>query len=266
MLLTALLFGFAIQASATECPHVPAIPEATSEMEARQAAWTQVAQPYSVVQHAGGYDYAPFGIGHLQVENASDYFYDWQRAIVLPVWSAPNGRFYGWIRGGYVYPANGADAYPLTGAGMVETDYEHQTFIVWETGNNGWLKIRLNAEEHGDGWINSCYLGMGAAKLVYQSWTDFIREHGDWLHFRADVPHALRSGPTRDSPRITWISGDHEITLLEIKGDWMRVRVRQPAWTCIGPGKPFKGREDEGWIKWRDKKIGPWVWIFSRGC
>lgn len=235
-------------------------------MQARQEAWTEVAQPYSVVQHAGGYDHAPFGIGHLRVENQSDYFYDWQRAIVLPVWSAPNGRFYGWIRGGYVYPTSGAEAYPLTGAGMLETGYEHQTLIVWESGDNGWLKIRLNTEEHGVGWTNSCYLAMGKAKLVYQSWTDFIREHGDWLHFRAQVPHALRAAPGTDSRRITWIGTDHELSLLEIQGDWMRVRVRQPAWTCVGPDQPFKGREDEGWIKWRDEKSGPWVWIYSRGC
>ncbi len=214
----------------------------------------------------GGYDYAPLGVGHLRVENESEYFYDWQHAIVLPLWSAPDGDLYGWIRGGFVYPSTGESPYALTGTGMIETGYEHRTFVVWEARGNGWLRVKLKPGQDSEVWVNGCYLGYGPAKLVYQSWPDFIREHGDWLHVRADVPHALRSAPTVDGRRITWIGADHELTLLELKGDWMRVRVRQPAWICVGPDQGFEGRVDEGWIKWRDEKSGPWIWIFSRGC
>lgn len=256
----------AATALAEECPQLPSLPELSAADKARHESWQSVAQPYSIVHTSGGYDHAPFGVGHLRVENESDYFYDWQRAVVMPLWTAPDGGYYGWIRGGQVYSSETGESFPLTGIGMVETGYEHQTFIVWEVREEGWLKVSLKPGENGDAWINKCHLGLGPAKLVYQSWTDFIREHGDWLHFRADVPHALRAAPAKDSRRLTWIGTDHELALLEIQGDWMRVRVRQPAWTCVGPDQPFKGREDEGWVKWRDQKSGPWVWIFSRGC
>ena len=49
-------------------------------------------------------------------------------------------------------------------------------------------------------------------------------------------------------------------------GVWMRVRVRQPAWNCVGPDRTFTGREDAGWVRWRDAVTGPWTWIHSRGC
>lgn len=256
----------AFNAVAEECPELSSLPELSAAEKARHDSWQSVAPPYSIVHASGGYDHAPFGVGHLRVENASDYFYDWQRAVVLPLWTEPGEERYGWLRGGQVYPSGGGEHYPLTGMGMVETGYEHQTLIVWEIRDGGWLRVRLKPGEGGDAWINQCHLGLGPAKLNYQSWTDFIREHGDWLHFRAQVPHALRAGPGTDSRRVTWIGTDHELTLLEIKGDWMRVRVRQPAWKCAGPDQPFKGREDEGWVKWRDEKSGPWVWIYSRGC
>lgn len=264
ILIVSSVFETAFAAS-EPCPGLPAVSGFTIGDEARRASWQNVAAPYSVVQWFGGYDYAPLGIGHLRVEQASDHYYDWPRSIVLPFWLSPDGALGGWIRAGHVYPASDQVPWPLTGAGMVETDYEHQTLIVFEI-KKGWLRIKLKPGEGGDVWVHRCHLSHGTAHLVFQSWPDFIEEHGSWLHFRASVPHALRQGPSVSAARVTWIGTDHELTLLEMKGDWMRVRVRQPAWTCVGPGQEFTGREDEGWIKWRDELTGPWVWIYSRGC
>jgi hypothetical protein len=53
---------------------------------------------------------------------------------------------------------------------------------------------------------------------------------------------------------------------LEMAGDWMRVRVRQPAWHCNGSDQTFRGVIRQGWIRWRDEKKGPWVWYPTRGC
>ena len=260
-----LALGIAAGAAAEPCPELPAVAGISDQDEARRHAWQQVAAPYSVVQWTGGYDHAPLGIGHLRVEQASDHYYDWPRSVILPFWSSPDGALIGWIRAGDVHSASNEAPWPLTGAGMVETDYEHQTFVVFEA-DRGWLRIKLKPGEGGDVWVHRCHLAHGAAKLVFQTWSDFIKEHGSWLHFRASVPHALRREPSASADRITWIGTDHELTLLEMKGDWMRVRVRQPGWKCMGPDQEFKGREDEGWIKWRDDQTGPWVWIYSRGC
>lgn len=257
---------YATAVAAAECPQAPERPTLPADANVDQTGWQGLADPYSVVHWSGGYDYAPLGIGHLVVENRQDAYYDWAGRVRLPVWYAPNGDFYAWVHGGQVHPLNETGAYPLTGAGMVETDYEHLTLIVWQSTPDGWLQIRLAASAAGTVWTHRCHLEAGGIRLAYQSWEDFIREHGDWLHFRAQVPHALREQPDISSARITWIGLDHELTLLAMQGDWLRVRVRQPAWTCAGPDREFQGTVHEGWVKWRDEQTGPWVWIYSRGC
>lgn len=248
------------------CPPLPEVPVRSSHDLEAGGSWDGFAAPRSIVEAYGGYDDAPFGIGHLRVENASDHFYDWPLKILLPVWERPEGTFRAWIYAGTVHPVDGRSARRLSGAGAVETGYEHQTFIVFETSGDGWLRIRLGHGESDEAWTHVCHLGLGAAKLAYQSWEAMLDERGEWLHFRARVPHALRAAPGERARRITWIGLDHELTLLERVGDWLRVRVRQPAWTCAGPEQAFKGRIDVGWVKWRDDDKGPWVWYYTRGC
>lgn len=214
---------------------------------------------------AGSRDRAPLGVGHLKAEYTTDGYYDWPRKIVLPVWEDPGGELLAWVRSGQVIPADGSPPYPLSGAGMVETDYEQLTFIVSEE-KDGWLQLRFKAGDDGVGWTHRCRLDRGEIALSYQSWQELLREKGEWLHFRAEVPHALREGPTTKSRHITWIGLDHKLKLLQIEGNWMRVEVTQPDWTCTGPDQPFTGTTHEGWVKWRDDTVGPWVWYYTRGC
>lgn len=249
-------------AQAQECPPLPVdVPTDTPATP-----WQGVADPPTAVAWHGRYDDAPFGIGHLRVENADDHFYDWPMALVLPLWASPGGPFRGWLQGARVHTGDSSPPTPLTGAGLVETGYEHKTFIVSAADDRGWLRLRLGTGNDGTAWTHACHLRLGPVKLSYQPWESFLAEHGDWLHFRARVAHALRVEPDTGSRRLTWIGLDHELEMLEMRGDWMRVRVRQPAWTCVGSDQPFPGRVDEGWVQWRDTTLGPWTWIYSRGC
>ena len=52
---------------------------------------------------------------------------------------------------------------------------------------------------------------------------------------------------------------------LEVRGDWMRVRVTRPSTYCVEEAS-VQPRVEEGWIRWRDGEMGPWVWYFTRGC
>lgn len=251
-----------------DCPSLPPVPKPSSEDLAFQNAWKSVDEPYSV-KYTVKYDEEPsYGVGYLRVMNIGDHFYDWPRDITLPLWKTPNeGSFYGWMQSGRVYSGDHALPYVLTGIGMVETDYERNSFIVQETSGNGWVRIKVKPGRDGDVWTHQCHLRIGEAKLVYQAWDSFLREHHDWLHFRAQVPHSLRERPDAHSPRITMVGLDHKLIVLEFNGDWMRVRVQQPDWTCSGLSeKEFNGSTHEGWIKWRDEKEGPWVWVYTRGC
>ena len=260
-----LLLLISVPASA-ECPALLPLPVMSVEDHLLQESWEHVAAPYSVRDAAGGLDYAPLGVGHLRIISSGNDYYDWQAKILLPVWRRPGGALHAWIYAGHVHPVDGSPPYPLTGAGMVETDYEQQTFVVYNRSADGWLQLRLASGSDGKVWTHECHLGLGKTGLAYQAWKALIVEHGDWLHFRARVPHALRAGPDTGSQRIAWIGLDHEFSLLEISGDWMRVPVRQPAWTCRGPEHEFQGSEQQGWVKWTDESTGPWVFYYTRGC
>lgn len=253
---------------ASECPTIPPVPEPTAEDLALQETWERVAEP-SMARYAVRSGEEPsYGVGYLDLAKPEEHYYDWVRHVVLPLWAAPEEKsFYGWLRSARVEPEEGSSPYPLTGAGLVETDYEKSSFIVDEAREDGWLRIRLKPGKDGAAWAHRCHLAMGETKLVYKDWQAFLREHGDWLHFRTRVPHVLRAGPSIESPRVTMIGLGHKLILRELRGDWMRVIVEQPDWTCASePEQEHEKSIHEGWVRWRDEEKGPWVWVYTRGC
>ncbi len=187
-LITLILTLIAIPAIATNCPTLPDQPPTTKQETSFQATWQWVSEPHSVYEYVGNRDQAPLGIGHLRAVSASEGYYDWPRKIVLPVWDTPGGSLLAWVRGGLVIPTDGSTSYPLSGAGMVETDYEQLTFIITEQ-KNEWLKLRFKAKDDGVGWVHRCHLGVGDIRLAYQRWQELLREKGDWLHFRSAIDY-----------------------------------------------------------------------------
>ena len=263
--LSSIIICFALSASAGECPELPEQPAISQQETEFKAAWKWFSEPYSVYDYAVSRDHAPLGVGHLKVEYTDHGYYDWPSKIILPLWNEPDGEFLAWIRSGLVLPADGAEVFPLSGAGVVETDYEQSTIIITEV-QSDWLRLRYKTGADGIAWAHRCYLDLGQIDLTYQSWQELLTEHGDWLSFRADVSHVLRAEPNIDSEKVTMIGLDHKLTLLKIEGDWMEVEVTQPDWTCTGPDQPFIGTTHQGWVKWRDDEVGPWVWYYTRGC
>jgi hypothetical protein len=146
---------------------------------------------------------------------------------------------------------------------MVETEYEHTSFIVWDT-QAEWLKFRLTSDLYV--WTHRCHLATVKFRLELVPWQTFFRRHADWLHFRKPVPHILRKSPSADSKRVAAIGLDHKLVLLDIRGDWMEVEVQQPDLTCTGPDRDkARAIQHRGWVKWRDER-GPWVYVYTRGC
>jgi hypothetical protein len=250
---------------ADDCPVLPDLPDTTEKETEFQAAWQWVSEPYSVYEYVGSRDQAPLGVGHLRVEYTDHGYYDWPRKVVLPIWQAPGGALLAWLRSGLVFHVDGTAFDPLSGLGMVETDYEQLTIIITEV-QGDWLKLRFKDGGDGVGWVHRCYLDIGEVGLAYQSWQELLTEKGDWLHFRSEVPHSLRAEPSVQSERVTMIGRDHKLKLLQIEGDWMQVEVTQPDWTCTGPDQTFKGTTHRGWVRWRDDQVGPRAWYYTRGC
>lgn len=257
------VFGSSVS-HAAGCPPVPSEPTPTSADTEFYESWRHVDEPYRVNVGARDADEPALGVGYLEVTNVDIHHREWPRNIVLPVWEEPSEEaFYGWVHHGRMHPLDDSPPYPLTGAGLVETDYEQKSFIVYEALKDGWLRIRLTPGKDGVVWTHRCRLEMGDAKLAYKDWTSFLKEHSSRLYFRSEVSHTLRKAPGTDSERVALIGLDHNLVLHEIRGDWMRVSAEQPSTTC---GRERESTIHEGWVKWRDEEKGPWVWTSTRGC
>jgi hypothetical protein len=66
---------------------------------------------------------------------------------------------------------------------------------------------------------------------------------------------------------VAWIPAEgrkYAIEPLEFKGDWMRARLKAPSDYCAEPD--VKPAVREGWVRWRDARLGPLIWYYTRGC
>ena len=261
LVLLLLVGGCVYEAAASDCP-TPTSPP-SDLMLSDGLMQPRTLEPYSISQTVEHYYDAPLGLGFFEIiEKENNHYYDWMFELVLPLWQAPDAtRPLGWLIGGKVYADAGVSS--LTGVGMVETDYEHTSFIVWET-QNEWFNIRLANGLYA--WTHRCHLSTKKFRLDFVPWQTFFHRHADWLHFRRPVTHMLRASPSMESERVTTIGLDHKLILLDVQGDWMKVEIEQPDITCRGPApddaQPVRNR---GWVKWRDD-AGPWLYIYTRGC
>ncbi len=257
--------------AAQVCEDVPLVPGLPTNLAERDSTPPgMVAEPRSVRDWDGGWRRAFLGVGHLELADgdASGMYWTWAEHVALPLFVEPDGEFWGWIYKGEVLPGGASEGARLSGAGMTETDYERQTFLVLET-RGDWLKVRHSAPaDSGDGtaWAHACLLDLGEVSLVFESWEDVLMQIGGVpVFFRSEVAHSFRSGPSLESDRLGWILGEYEMWPVEFRGDWLRVRLREPSHWCSGDDE-FAGREREGWIKWRGEDIGPWIYYPTRGC
>ena len=211
------------------------------------------------------------GIGHLrgQLAPGSPADADWLRLVEVPVYTDPGGELSGWIAEGWWVPAaDPARAAPITTETMVETGYEVASWIVDEAREAGWVRFRFAPGPDGMGWASTCHLSASDPPIAYETWeAKFSAERAGPLFFRSRERHALRAGPGTGYRRSFWLPGYEatELHPLEIRGDWMRVRVHSPPIYCADP-PPTRGIAEEGWIRWRDDVQGPWIWWFTRGC
>ena len=250
-------------ASGTNGPPAPALPAALPEPHvpawggelARGEAWAS----------------AFLGVGHLRpAEERPNLGHDWLEEVILPLYRGPDGPHWGWLARGWLVPAGGGAMRPFPADCLVETTYESSSIILSDWGDDGWFRLAVDKPCTGEPvplWSHRTLLGLGVQRLSVQLWQDFFfGEDVSPLSFRqAEVPHALRAGPSANAARITWIGPAHAMAPLDVVGDWMRVRVTQPSDYCIDPAD-WQGTEHEGWVRWRDGVKGPWLFVWSRGC
>ena len=189
---------------------------------------------------------------------------NWLERVELPLSSEPGARPWGGLLRGWVGGA-GLPAEPLTTRGLLETGYEEASFIVLESRSDGWLRIRYG-EPGGEetAWVPLCALRESLARLDFTPWSDwFLGDRASPLFLRSAIAGDLHSEPSPRSTRITSIAGDHILEPLEIRADWMRVRLKQPSDYC---SPDVVSASVDGWLQWFSEDDGPRVWYFTRGC
>ena len=198
---------------------------------------------------------------------------EWYRHVRLPLFRGPgqpgHDEPFGWIVDGWLVELADASVRPFGTSGLVETDYESSSAIVYEVRSTGWIRFRYLPEEEGTAWTHECFFDLGDDPVSVTTWQERLTSAViSPIFFRDEGPHALRAQPGADAERLASVPADpaeYHLEPLEIRGDWMRVTVVQPSDYCAAPAGVVT-RRSEGWVRWRDDEIGPWLWYYTRGC
>jgi hypothetical protein len=217
-----------------------------------------------------GFDRAlRLGIGHLRPAREDDRL-QWLHFVLLPLAARPGEPRSFWFSGGWVIPAAGATPRRIGNRGALETGDQTVSLIVLEQDHAGWLRIRFapGEEASSTGWVHVCDLEKVRPRVVYESWERLFAERAlSPLYFRTGGPRALRRGPQPGEEALAWIPAEgrrYALEALEFHGDWMFARLTVPFDYCrMLDAKPVIR---EGWVRWRDRELGPLLWYYTRSC
>jgi hypothetical protein len=217
---------------------------------------------------------ADLGIGHLRPKDlnflempdwtSSPYLEaGWLQATAIPIYVEPNGLHWGWIVNGWLVPneqpaiALGRDA----SFSMLHTYYALYSFPVIQVREDGWFEFQYTPV--GKAWAHRDHLNLGSIELAIQTWEErFLQvEWVEFLNHGASQP--LYANPDSREGIVNLIGPDSYIEPIAFSGDWMQVRVTQPAAACnflVG------ATTQEGWIRWRSPEQGILIWYPPQGC
>ena len=180
----------------------------------------------------------------------------WFNQVVLPLYDAPGGEPVAWLACGWLMQAEEQSA---VAPALFYPGYIGFGFIVKAT-QGDWLELRYANDA--TAWVAQAHLA--GANLAYISWGDRYRAmdaerppglpSSDWgyLSFISPQPQPLYAAPDSDRPVAT-LDPDHALLPLEIRDDWMQVRVFQPGNFCVDD---WQGETQTGWIRWHDSQQG----------
>jgi hypothetical protein len=201
-----------------------------------------------------------WGVGVLRPAGADGFV-----RIDLPLFEGARGRHWGWLTQGSIYDQGSGRTLPARADAAVEISGA-RAFPVLEHRDDGWMLVRYGGpQDRGQGlaWTHADLAQRARASFL--PWARAL-EGAQGLVFRnADAAHNLRGGPSTDAAVVERLEGlNFDMTALEIRGDWMQVRVSTPP-ACAGSVAEDlllgggASRETTGWIAWRSNDRGPWV-------
>jgi hypothetical protein len=208
--------------------------------------------------------------GHqLLVEELGEHI-DWIARLDLPLFEAPSGRQWGWLTEGRVVDLDTGGEYAIRADARLRVSYDldiEALFVLREQRDDGWLQIRWAGSEapHGGrAWTHPGFHSDPQIDAEFHSWEAAFRSPRSRFAYRdSNAVHLMRAGPSRDDEIVHRIEGrDWDMEILEMQGDWIRVRL---SWPSECNGQPPAG-EIEGWTVWRSPAQGPWLYSPIGGC
>lgn len=209
------------------------------------------------------------GLGHLHPKDLTALqganwvtsplrYAGWLQGVSLPIYAQPGGEPWAWLINGWLL-IEGADPIAIgrdASFTMVQPDRALYSFPVLEIRPDGWFRFRYTAA--GSAWAHSSHLALGKVPLVVEPWANQIRRASRLQFRRPGLSQSLRGEPQGASRLRSLIGPNSLMEPLEMEGDWLRVRVTQPAQGCT----PLPGAtSDEGWIRWRDQQQTLLLWF-----
>lgn len=208
------------------------------------------------------------GIGQLRPADLADpgdisMGANWLQGVVLPIYPTPERSHWGWLINGWLVP-NDADPLAIgrdAAFSMVQTDRQMYTFPVLEIRPDGWFRFQYTPA--GTAWAHTSHLGLGAVPLMVETWADSIKRADRIEFWRPGLSQPMRLAPRGTAPLQALVGPNSMIQPLDLDGDWLRVRVTQPAQGCT----PLPGSSTvEGWVRWRSETDRPLVWFSGPDC
>jgi len=187
----------------------------------------------------------------------------WMRQLLLPIYREPGGRLYGWLARGWLYVVGSPGRWrKLVVAGLLNTAYDGPASLrVFAIHSDGWFRFRYAAPSPGDdgtAWAHTSHLLLSPSDVRLVPW-EYHYFHSTPTYIAEPGPHPLYASSDSTSSVLAELK-EHEYGLspLEVKDDWMKVRVQWPGPWCAERAV----RTAEGWIRWRTPERGPRLAIY----
>ncbi|MGG6240471.1 hypothetical protein ACQ4N7_17740 [Nodosilinea sp. AN01ver1] len=188
---------------------------------------------------------------------------EWLRGVALPIYPTPESEPWGWLINGWLIP-NGADPLAIgrdAAFSMVQTDQQLYTFPVLEVRPDGWFRFQYTPA--GTAWAHTSHLALGNVPLAIETWEASMKNAARIQFRRPGLSQPMRLAPTGTAPLQALVGPNSIIQPLDLDGDWLRVRVTQPAQGCT----PLPGSSTaEGWVRWRSDTDVPLIWFSATDC
>lgn len=214
---------------------------------------------------------------HKPVHNLGD---EWLNRLCLPLYDSAQGKLWGMLTGKWVVDLSGSNSknWALE-PNLMQTSDETYAFIVLQETPEGWFQIQYaHPEDARDGtaWVNQDHFQQ-QYPLVVQYWRNVFQpvdrtrtRNQGYLYKREQLSPSitLRTTPSPLSPIVFTLESDlsghdYGIKPLEIKKNWMRVRLSIPHDFC-STDETFQFHE--GWMRWWSKEVGPTIYKPPRKC